>query len=58
MNARQKSVQNNRMNQKNTQTEAEAKKKQEATRLERTQQASTHFELHHHALQVRPAYAD
>ena len=57
MNAIQKSVQNNRMNQ-NTQVEAEAKKKQEATRLERTQQASTHFELHHPALQVRPAYAD
>ena len=57
MNARQKSVQNNWVNQ-NSQTEAETKKSQEATRLERTQQASTQFELHNHALQVRPAYAD
>ena len=57
MNARQECAQHNWVNQ-NSQTEAKTKKRQEATNLERTQQASTHFELHNHALQVRPAYDD
>ena len=54
MNARLKCAQHNWVNQ-NSQAETETKKRQEATNLERKQQASTHFELDNHALQVRPA---
>ena len=54
MNARLKCAQHNWVNQ-NSQPETETKKRQEATNLERKQQASTHFELDNHALQVRPA---